>query len=266
MFWYQNNLGTCGYYEYKDMSAKKNPELEFIIVWDLIDGYQNNWGQFESKIRMVEKSLKQGKKVIVVCRGGMSRSNAVVLSYLLKSGMRWNEAYNIIRKNPESRIEMNLLSQIKRSYAKNKVRLTKDIGQSINKRLREKRINLNYDHKKNLYTTWHKVPFKVNFRFGKSAGLTDMIHKRINITADGKSLDDDVAVLLHEIGHADIYPFDIILLAFGFMYVFVSFINQFNYLFLKVIVSIICIAVYVFFINELIVELYRHIRYRSRNK
>ncbi|MCX6818444.1 MAG: dual specificity protein phosphatase family protein [Candidatus Aenigmarchaeota archaeon] len=112
MFWYQNNLGTCGYYEYEDMKKQKT-DIEFIVVWDLVDGYQDNWGQFVSKVNAVEKALKQGKKVIVVCRGGFSRSNAVVLAYLLKSGMRWNEAYNIIRKNPQSMIEPNLLNQIK---------------------------------------------------------------------------------------------------------------------------------------------------------
>ncbi|MCX6819626.1 MAG: dual specificity protein phosphatase family protein [Candidatus Aenigmarchaeota archaeon] len=113
MFWYQDNLGTCGQAESRIIRHLKDKSIEIIIVYDLIDSYQENWGQFVSKVNRVEKALKQGKKVVVACRGGMSRSNAVVLAYLLKSDMDWNEAYNIIRKNPMSMIEPNLLRQIK---------------------------------------------------------------------------------------------------------------------------------------------------------
>ncbi len=119
MFWYTEKLGSCGHYDYKEIHKQKNPEIRFIIVYDLIDGYQENWGQFQSKVRAVEKALKTGKKVIVVCRGGMSRSNAVVLAYLLRSGMRWNEAYNTVRKNPVSMIEPGLLKQIQEKYRAN---------------------------------------------------------------------------------------------------------------------------------------------------
>ncbi len=115
MFWYNENLGTCNYYNYESLRVKENPEIEFIIVWDLIDGYQDNWGQFMSKVQLVEKALKKGKKVIVVCRGGMSRSNAVVLAYLLKSGLDWYEANEVISKNLVTRIEENLKDQIRQN-------------------------------------------------------------------------------------------------------------------------------------------------------
>ncbi len=115
MFWYTEKIGTCGQMEAKEI---KDPDIEIIEVWDLIDGYQENWGQFESKVKMVERALAKGKKVIVACRGGMSRSNAVVLAYFLKSGMEWGKAYNLIRKNPMSMIEPNLLSQIREKYGK----------------------------------------------------------------------------------------------------------------------------------------------------
>lgn len=118
MFWYTKNIGACGYHDYEDLSKNKELDIEFITVWDLIDGYQKNWGQFESKVKILEKLLKKGGKVAVVCRGGMSRSNAVVLAYLLKSGMEWDKAYNLIRTNPCAMIEPELLSQIKHKYVK----------------------------------------------------------------------------------------------------------------------------------------------------
>jgi len=114
MFWYiKKQLGACGYWDYAELSKDKEPDVEFVLVKDLVDGFQNNWGQFASKVNIVEKALKAGKRVVVVCRGGMSRSNAVVLAYLLKSGMEWDESYNLIRSNPEAMIEPKLLNQIR---------------------------------------------------------------------------------------------------------------------------------------------------------
>jgi len=114
MYWFTKNLGTCNYYDYESLNAVKNPEIEFVIVWDLVDGYQENWGQFMSKVKIVEKALKDKKKVMIVCRGGMSRSNAVVLAVLLRQGLDWYEANEVVHRNPESRIETNLLDQIKK--------------------------------------------------------------------------------------------------------------------------------------------------------
>ena len=116
MFWYTENLSTCGQIESRKIKASKDDSIEIVEVWDLIDTRQDNWGQFQSKVNMVEKALKKGKKVVVACRGGMSRSNAVVLAYLIKSGMKWDDAYNIIRKNPDSRIRPELLAQIKERF------------------------------------------------------------------------------------------------------------------------------------------------------
>lgn len=115
MFWYTEKIGTCGQMEAKEITDK---DIEIIEVWDLLDAYQENWGQFESKVKMVEKAIKEGKKVVVACRGGMSRSNAVVLAYLLRSGMEWGEAYNLICTNPMAMIEPNLLNQIREKYVK----------------------------------------------------------------------------------------------------------------------------------------------------
>ena len=95
MNWITDKLGTASLKELEDLKRLKDVEVELVI--DLIDGKQINKGQFLSKITHIEKSIKKGKKVVIVCRGGMSRSNAVALAYLVKNGMNFDEAYNLIK-------------------------------------------------------------------------------------------------------------------------------------------------------------------------
>lgn len=112
MNWITDKLGTASFKELESLKNIKDVEIELVI--DLIDGKQINKGQFLSKINHIEKSIKNGKKVIIVCRGGMSRSNAVALAYLVRNGMKFDEAYKLIKdKVPISRIRPDLLEFVK---------------------------------------------------------------------------------------------------------------------------------------------------------
>ena len=117
MFWITKNLGTASLPELEDVKKLENVEIE--LVTDLIDGKQENKGQFESKVEHVEKLLKKRKKVIVICVGGMSRSNSVALACLVKNGMDFYEAYNLVReKVPIAQINMDLFDFVRSKYTK----------------------------------------------------------------------------------------------------------------------------------------------------
>lgn len=117
MYWITENLGTASLPEKEQIEKMENIKIE--LVTDLIDGKQENRGQFKSKVNHVEKLIKKGNKVIVICVGGMSRSNAIVLAYLVKNGMDFYESWDLIReKVPIAQISMDLIDFIKENYLK----------------------------------------------------------------------------------------------------------------------------------------------------
>lgn len=117
MNWITDKLGTASLKELESLKKLKDVEIELVI--DLIDGKQINKGQFLSKITHIENSIKKGKKVIIVCRGGMSRSNAVALAYLVKNGMDFDEAYNLVKQRvPTLRIRPDLMEFVKDMFEK----------------------------------------------------------------------------------------------------------------------------------------------------
>ncbi len=123
MYWITKNLGTASFPELDDVKKLENVEVE--LVTDLTDGIQENNGQFESKVDNVEKLIRKGKKVVVICALGMSRSNSVALAYLVKNGLDFYEAYDLIRtKVPIAHIDMDLFDFVRSKYAK-KSKITK---------------------------------------------------------------------------------------------------------------------------------------------
>lgn len=51
---------------------------------------------------------------MIVCKGGISRSNAVVLVYLVWNGMDFDKAYNLVKeKVPTVQFNMDLLDLVK---------------------------------------------------------------------------------------------------------------------------------------------------------
>ena len=119
MFWIKENLGTASISEVEELKKLRNVDVE--IVYDLIDGKQENKGQFVSKVKRVKEKLKKGNRIVIVCRGGLSRSNAVAFAVLMDYfKMSFDDAFNLIHKKvPVARIAMELIDFIKEKYAKN---------------------------------------------------------------------------------------------------------------------------------------------------
>jgi len=119
MFWINKNLATSSMSEF-EFRKKRNKDLEKVVVvnvQDLIDGEGNDPTVFKSKMDRVDSYIKSGKKVCICCAGGQSRSNAVALAYLIKSGLSFEEAYKLIKKKvPISMIDPALMDLVWRVY------------------------------------------------------------------------------------------------------------------------------------------------------
>lgn len=117
MYWITKNLGTASFPEFDDVKKLENVEIE--LVTDIADGKQEIKGQFESKVDHVEKLIIEGKRVVIICALGMSRSNSVALAYLVKDGMELYEAYDLVRqKVPIVHINMDLFDFVRSKYVK----------------------------------------------------------------------------------------------------------------------------------------------------
>ena len=115
MYWITDKLATASLPELEDI--KKLNDIEPVIVTDLADGKQKTPDLFDHKVQKVEKIIKNGKRAVVICAGGMSRSNSVAMAYLVKNSMDFNKACNLIReKVPIAQIDMALLDHIKSTY------------------------------------------------------------------------------------------------------------------------------------------------------
>ncbi len=115
MYWITDKLATASLAELEDI--KKLNDIESVIVTDLADGEQKTPDLFDLKVRKVEEIIKNGKRAVVICAGGMSRSNSVAMAYLVRNSMDFDKAYDLIReKVPIAQINMALFDHIKSTY------------------------------------------------------------------------------------------------------------------------------------------------------
>jgi len=111
MYWITKNLATSSMSEF--MLRKRN--VVAVDVRDLIDGEGNDFEVFLGKVEEVENLINVNQRICVCCESGISRSNAVALAYLVRSGMDFDKAYSLIReKVPVVQIDMALLDLAKK--------------------------------------------------------------------------------------------------------------------------------------------------------
>jgi len=112
MYWITKNLATSSMSEFM---LRKRKNVVAVDVRDLIDGEGNDFEVFLGKVEEVENLINTNQKVCVCCESGISRSNAVALAYLVRSGMEFDEAYDLIKeKVPVVQIDMALLDLAKK--------------------------------------------------------------------------------------------------------------------------------------------------------
>ena len=113
MYWITKNLGTAPKYELNDV--KKLEDVEVVIAYDIRDGEGNTPLQIKRKVWKIAEIISKGKRAVIICKGGISRSNTIALAYLVWNGKDFDEAYNLIRERvPIVQFNQNLLDLVKK--------------------------------------------------------------------------------------------------------------------------------------------------------
>lgn len=110
--WITENLGT-GAWE----KVEKNPDLCIVDVRDLVDKSGNLPLVIKSKIDEALAHIEKGKKVVVCCDYGMSRSNAIAAGVLaISQDLSLEEAVRkVIEATGETSIKIEVLSVVRNS-------------------------------------------------------------------------------------------------------------------------------------------------------
>jgi protein-tyrosine phosphatase len=117
MYWITSKLGTAAKYELPEIEKLEN--VEVVVGFDIRDGEGNTPLQIKRKVWKISEITSKGKRAVIVCKGGISRSNAIALAYLVWNGMNYDKAYNLIReKVPIVQFNMALLDLVKKIYYK----------------------------------------------------------------------------------------------------------------------------------------------------
>jgi UDP-glucuronate decarboxylase len=119
--WITDKLGTASYYDYE--SLQDSIDVVLIDVRELTDKEGNKANFIMDKIQAVLKNLQDGRKVVICCDKGISRSNAIALGVLMASGISYEESLQILNKNIGARdINLGLLYDIRSLYEEPKIK------------------------------------------------------------------------------------------------------------------------------------------------
>jgi len=110
VYWITWQLGTCAYYELKEAGFEEvrhnfvtcNKTIKNAIAvyncMDLEDGW-NEPEQLAGRILMIMSDLKAGRRVIVMCAAGISRSNGLAMGVLAcYHNLELDDAEKIVEK------------------------------------------------------------------------------------------------------------------------------------------------------------------------
>ncbi|MEW6380711.1 MAG: NAD-dependent epimerase/dehydratase family protein [bacterium] len=110
--WITDRLGTSA-----KIDAVEHPNIHIVDVRDMVDKLGNSIDEVKKKIEEVINPLNQGKRVVICCDYGMSRSNAIAAGALAKiSHISFNEAVGkVMSATSEKAIKIEVLSVIRKA-------------------------------------------------------------------------------------------------------------------------------------------------------
>lgn len=116
MYWINDNLGTCNQDEVPAESRNSVTDfhratlMKFYSVLGFKDGYGNDKDVWDAMAESIKKDITTGMQVVIYCGAGISRSNAMALTVLIKMGYEPTEAIKLIEdKVPIAQMEQNLI-------------------------------------------------------------------------------------------------------------------------------------------------------------
>jgi protein-tyrosine phosphatase len=106
--WITTSIGVASCYEKFDTK-----DVSIIDVRDLVDGKGNPPTLIMNKISQCLDALKQGKKVIICCDRGLSRSSIIAIAVLARTRVSFDHAVRMtIEKIGHQEINLDLLEDI----------------------------------------------------------------------------------------------------------------------------------------------------------
>lgn len=127
--WINERLGTAAWDE-----AQGSNDISFFDVRDMVDKCGNTERGVRSKIDEALRDLRQGKRVVICCDYGMSRSNAIAAGVLaLYEGINFDEAVrSVLDATGETAIKIEVLSTVRKSINADSIPLSSSIkGRTI---------------------------------------------------------------------------------------------------------------------------------------
>ena len=117
MRWLTEKIGTAAHSEV--LSSGLSEDVALVDVRDLVDKAGNSREIVLSKIDLAVRHLKEGRRVMIACDHGMSRSNAIAVGVIAKSeGVVFREAMARLKgKVDESGIKIEVLDIVRRVVA-----------------------------------------------------------------------------------------------------------------------------------------------------
>jgi len=107
MHWITNQIATASIIE--GFPRKFFSKHEFIFLTDLNDGW-NPPAAICLRLSRALEALHNNRKVVFVCRAGISRSNALAATLIAcQENIDWDDAYSRVKKKaPHAQVEMDL--------------------------------------------------------------------------------------------------------------------------------------------------------------
>lgn len=123
--WITEELGT-GAWE----RVPRNGEYAVVDVRDLLDGPGNALAAIRAKIEEGLRHLREGRRVVVCCHMGMSRSNAVAAGVLgAREELSFSEALQrVVRATGENAIRLEVLSAVRLACEEDGARAQRETG------------------------------------------------------------------------------------------------------------------------------------------
>lgn len=115
--WITKNLGTAAW----DVMIQAPPECVLLDVRDMVDKGGNAPAVVKAKIDEALESLRRGRKVVVCCDYGMSRSNAIAAG-ILAAGEKIDLSHaigRVVEATGEGQIRIEVLAAVRQALGEN---------------------------------------------------------------------------------------------------------------------------------------------------
>jgi len=112
--WISQRIGTASFYD--DLRLTDSPDSYVLDVRELIDGEGNDPVRLRMIIEQAVEQLRLGRRVLICCDKGISRSNAIAVGALLATGEPYSRALKQLAGAGATEMNLGMLREIRALY------------------------------------------------------------------------------------------------------------------------------------------------------